>query len=521
MMFYCYFFLFCSIPLSFQVILNIPSLGTLEGISGESYEAYLRIPYAKPPINELRFMPPISPVSWQDVLDSTSYPPGCFQKYQSDFNFYSDIKFSEDCLFLSIWKPTSSSLGNYPVVVWIHGGFFTYGAAAEKDIVGKYMAQKEEIVHVLIQYRLGFFGFAASPELRELNPERTTGNYGILDQIAALKWIKNYISVFGGDPNRITLAGESAGGASVAYHMLIKPSQGLFNQAIMQSPAPFLVIQPLRKSYSKTKKILNKICNKQTSDKLISCLHNFNAELIIDLEIEKVLFATIDGYVFTKHFYLYLKDWTKIKSKIKAVLIGNNKNEATIWLPSDPISPEKYIESLLQTHENLKNAKKSDIDKIIKEYSCKKGDCRSRWSEVRSDNWFNCPTNILAKFFSESSTKVFMYLFSNNHEDYKSIAPWLKSYHSYEIPFVFHNVKKTYEINTEEEINLSNRMAKSWGNFIKGNYNDFYLSNKETNFKRVEFKTPVTFPYPFRENWKFKKCMNVWLPIYKPKRLKK
>jgi para-nitrobenzyl esterase len=190
------------------------------------------IPFAAPPIGELRWQAPRPPVPWEGVRDATEFGPRCLQG-----QIFSDIVFkdlSEDCLSLNIWTPAKAE--RLPVMVWIHGGGFQAGSGAEPRHDGEAFARKN-VVLVTINYRLGVFGFFAHPELTRESGRNASGNYGMLDQVAALQWVKDNIAAFGGNPGNVTIFGESAGSFAVSALMASPLAQGLFHKAIGESGA--------------------------------------------------------------------------------------------------------------------------------------------------------------------------------------------------------------------------------------------------------------------------------------------
>jgi len=204
--------------------------------------AYKGIPYAQPPVEELRWKPPMPINRWKGVLNARDFGSHCIQ-----FGSYPDMVFhdpgpSEDCLTLNIWEPADIKLDRkspgLPVMVWIYGGGFTTGGTSENRQNGEFLARRGVIV-VSMNYRLGLFGFLALPELTTESDHHTSGNYGLLDQAAALAWVKRNIAVFGGDPDNVTLFGESAGSFSVSAQMASPLTTGFFTKAIGESGAAF------------------------------------------------------------------------------------------------------------------------------------------------------------------------------------------------------------------------------------------------------------------------------------------
>ncbi len=206
--------------------------GSLAGrmVPGGTVQAFLGIPYAAPPVGPLRWRPPQPARGWTGVRDATRPGFACMQAVPASAAYGP----SEDCLTLNVWTPGATGRRPLPVMVFIHGGGFVFGSGAEPAYDGTALARRG-VVLVTLNYRLGVFGFLAHPALtRETG---TSGNYGLLDQVAALRWVQANIAAFGGDPHRVTLFGESAGGTSVAMLLATPPAAGLFQRAILQSPA--------------------------------------------------------------------------------------------------------------------------------------------------------------------------------------------------------------------------------------------------------------------------------------------
>jgi para-nitrobenzyl esterase len=209
-------------------------LGAVEGQSEGALHVFKGLPYALPPIGPARWTPPKPVEKWQGKKLATAFGPACFQPLSTSKNIYADdpAQMSEDCLSLNIWTPNGAKTA--PVLVWIHGGALVSGSSSEAIYDGANLA-KRGVVVVTINYRLGVLGYLAHPELSAESPLGVSGNYGLLDQIEALRWIKRNIAAFGGDPSKVTIAGESAGGLSVMYLMVSPAARGLFSKDIAES----------------------------------------------------------------------------------------------------------------------------------------------------------------------------------------------------------------------------------------------------------------------------------------------
>ena len=203
--------------------------------------AYKGIPYAQPPVDELRWRPPQPIGKWKKVLYRRDFGPHCLQSGSYPDMVFHDPGPSEDCLTLNVWapsdaKPTSKKSAGLPVMVWIYGGGFTTGGTSENRQDGQFLAHRGVIV-VSMNYRLGIFGFLALPELTGESANHTSGNYGLMDQTAAIAWVRRNIAAFGGDPANITVFGQSAGSSPSATQMASPLASGLFAKAIGQSGA--------------------------------------------------------------------------------------------------------------------------------------------------------------------------------------------------------------------------------------------------------------------------------------------
>ena len=219
--------------------------GVLEGVVSADglVRSFKGVPYAAPPVGPLRWKPPQPVPAWTGVREAINYGPRAMQgRIYSDMVFH-DKGPSEDCLYLNIWQPENPPTNKLPVMVWIHGGGYVAGASSEPRQDGGNLS-KLGVMVVSFNYRMGLFGFFAHPELATESPQNATGNYGLLDQVAALQWVHDNIAAFGGDPDNVTIFGESAGSFSVSALMASPLSQGLFRRAIGESGAMFSKIHP-------------------------------------------------------------------------------------------------------------------------------------------------------------------------------------------------------------------------------------------------------------------------------------
>jgi para-nitrobenzyl esterase len=212
--------------------------GQLRGVMADNTASVIfkGIPYAKPPVGELRWRPPESPATWSGIRDANQFSQSCIQPTNTSSFVWTrgDFDVSEDCLYLNIWSDTE--VKKQPVMVWFHGGAHTSGQGHSEIFNGTRLSQ-QGVVLVSINYRLGAFGFLAHPWLSQESEHASSGNYGLLDKIAALNWVKDNIEQFGGDAENVTIFGQSAGSQSICSLMASPLAKGLFHKAIGQSAA--------------------------------------------------------------------------------------------------------------------------------------------------------------------------------------------------------------------------------------------------------------------------------------------
>jgi len=215
--------------------------GAISGLRENGLDVYKGIPFAAPPMGDLRWRPPVRPAPWRGTRKAEKFAPACMQVGVS-MPGETAAAVSEDCLYLNIWTPAKTGHKHLPVIVWIYGGGYINGSAAMPLYWGDRLAKKGVIV-VTIAYRLGPLGFLALPELTRESPHHSSGNYGLMDQIAALEWVQRNITPFGGDPKCVTIAGQSSGSISVSILMASPLAKGLFQRAIGESGGLFEPLQ--------------------------------------------------------------------------------------------------------------------------------------------------------------------------------------------------------------------------------------------------------------------------------------
>ena len=225
-----------------QALIKETQSGHLQGAwanEQEGIQVFRGVPFAQPPVGDLRWRPPVPVEPWEDVKSAERFGPACYQAFSEDAFVWSRGQFerSEDCLYLNIWAKAETA-APLPVMVWFHGGAHTGGFAHVELFDGTALARKDVLL-VTVNYRLGPWGFLAHPALSAESDQDSSGNYGLLDKIAALQWVQDNIEAFGGDASNVTIFGQSAGSMSVCALMASPLAEGLFHKAIGQSAACF------------------------------------------------------------------------------------------------------------------------------------------------------------------------------------------------------------------------------------------------------------------------------------------
>ncbi|MFX0081708.1 MAG: carboxylesterase/lipase family protein [Candidatus Hodarchaeota archaeon] len=436
--------------------------GKLQGYSEKGVEVYKGIPYAEPPIGDLRFLPPVAKEPWDGVLDATKYGPCSFQGYNQFADWYEKLEpESEDCLTLNIWTPGADD-EKRPVLFWIHGGGFTAGGGKQEFTEGLALAKRGNVVVVTINYRLGLLGFSYIPDV--------TINAGILDQALALKWVHDNIEAFGGDPKNITIFGASAGGYSVLMLPVMPQAKGLIRRVIAES-APRINSEVSDKS---TRAVMRKLKIKKGD---IESLRKIPPERIIEAQNEYVesdptnLIAfrpLIDGNTIPKH---PLKAFQDGDLKNIDFLIGTTLNEAKILVSLDPrmnemvkAAGENAILALLGTT-GLDMNKRREIIDIYK--SARRGKFPIQpidlLDAVGTDSLIRIPTIRLLEAQSKHQPNTFNYMFNFTCPLFDGA---LGCPHALEVPFVFNTLTATgipKLIGQGPDIeNLSEKMMNAW-----------------------------------------------------------
>ncbi len=448
------------------------SYGKVRGYSRRGVIKFKGIPYAAPPIGNLRFKAPAPVDSWSDVRDATRFSPVAPQPPSTLESLFGEpMPQSEaECLTINIWTNDLNAKGR-PVMFWIHGGGFITGSGASLD--GARLVQRGNVVVVSINYRLGYLGFLYMPDVSDADT-----NVGLLDMIAALKWVKENISFFGGDPNNVTIFGESAGGMAVSTLLAMPSAKRLFHRAISQSGAAHkLGFNP--KVGTKVYEDLLKDLDVKKGD--IQVLRKIPIEKFLipqepTLRIQEDVLRLgpiIDKMSLPEHPLEVIR---KGFAKNVDLLIGTNLDESKLWLLLTPQVNKLTEEELLQFVKGRMNfLKKDEITSkmLIDIYREGRKTPRNIMEAILTDYSFRIPAIQLAEAQCEHQPNTYMYLFAWKHP---MDGGKYGAMHALELPFVFGLLGNQdvgfFPRKSEETLSLSEKMMDTWISFVyNGNPN--------------------------------------------------
>lgn len=460
------------VSLAIAVLVTAPALaapqvsirqGALQGVQADGVVAYKGIPYAQPPVDALRWRAPVPAAGWTGVRDAKAFGPACPQPPQDPKGLYSGgmAAMSEDCLSLNVWAPEGAR--KLPVMVWIHGGALIGGGSSEPLYDGTKLA-KQGIVLVSINYRLGLLGYFAHPALSAESPQQLSGNYGLLDQIEALKWVRDNIEAFGGDPAQVTIAGESAGGLSAIALLASPQAKGLFDKAIVQSgymPAYRALHEETLglASAEAAGAALGDKAGAKTADQLrkTNIVKLFLAGMATGWQPEPV----IDGVVLTRQLADTFARGEQAKA---AVLAGFNEGEIRslmFLMPPAPKTSEAYVADVRKRF-----GAKADAYLAVYPGTDPKADVMA---SIR-DGLYGFAAQYLVQQQAAIGQGAYLYYF--RHATPAQKARDLAAFHASEIPYVFGQLGKEgpnwpRAPSTPEEAALSDAMLNYWVSFVR------------------------------------------------------
>ncbi|KAK0162670.1 hypothetical protein PV327_006428 [Microctonus hyperodae] len=483
--------------------------GLVRGISrtvlDHDVHVFLGIPFAKPPIGPLRFRKPLAIEPWHGILNATTLPNSCFQEryeyfpgFEGEEMWNPNTNVSEDCLYLNIWVPQKLRLRHkespgmsenkgMPMLVWIYGGGYMTGTATLDVYDADLMAATSNVIIASMQYRVGAFGFLYLNKHFD-NSEEAPGNMGLWDQALALKWLKNNAPAFGGDPDAITIFGESAGGGSVSLHLISPVTRGLVRRGILQSGtlnAPWSFMTGEKANEVARVLVDDCGCNStmliENPARVMACMRSVDAKTISVQQWNSYWgilgfpsAPTIDGVFLPKHPLDLIRETDFTDTEI---LIGNNQNEGTYFILYDFIDYfEKDQPSFLQREKFLgivntifKNMSEVEREAIAFQYTDwerpKDGyRYQKAIADVVGDYFFICPSTLSAQLFAERGVKVYYYFFTQRSST-NLWGKWMGVIHGDEVEYVFGHPLNMSLKYTDKERDLSMRMILTYSSF--------------------------------------------------------
>lgn len=429
--------------------------GLLQGTAEDGLTVYKGIPFAAPPIGNLRWKAPEPAAKWTGVRMADKFAPGAVQGINPPSGK------SEDCLYLNVWSPAKSTKEKLPVLVWIYGGGFAVGYTSDPMYSGEKLAKKG-VVFVSVAYRVGQLGFLAHPELSKESPHHVSGNYGLLDMIAGLQWIKKNISAMGGDPDKVTIFGESAGGIAVSMLCASPLAKGLFRGAISESggsfgPARATTYPGENLKYLKDAEITGEGYAKAAGVTSIDELRKIDADKLPGGRGIGMSWPIIDGYTIPDDQHILYEAG---KYNDVPVLVGYNSDEGASFSP--PKTPEEYISGVQKRYGKF-------ADELIKAYPAGTSTVPKTARDLARDAAFGWQTWSWARLHAKNGkSKVFYYYF-DQHPNYPDSSKRFGygSPHGQEVAYVFQHLNTADHNITKTDIDISDAMSTYWTNFAK------------------------------------------------------
>jgi para-nitrobenzyl esterase len=434
--------------------------GLVQGTSEDGLTVYRGIPFAAPPVGDLRWRAPEPAASWEGVRQATKFAPMPVQRMGNPSGEQRPM--SEDCLYLNVWTPAKSASAHIPVLVWIYGGGFNMGSTSEPNYSGEKLAQKG-VVLVSIAYRVGQLGFLAHPELSAESPHHVSGNYGLLDMIAGLQWVQKNIAAFGGDPGKVTIFGESAGGIAVSMLCASPLAKGLFHGAISQSGGSFGPPRPTLFPGENLKVLADaersgEVYAKSAGASSIAELREVPADKLPAGGFGQAMaWPIIDGWVIPDDQY---KLYEAGHYNDTPILVGYNSDEGASFRP--PKTPEEYITGVKARYGPF-------ADRLLKAYPVGTDTVPKTARDLTRDAAFGWHTWIWAKLQAKTGhSKVFYYYF-DRHPDYPADSPraGYGSPHGMDVAYVFEHLDSSKPGITKTDLEISDAMSTYWVNFAK------------------------------------------------------
>ncbi len=368
--------------------------------SGDAIRLYKGIPFAAPPVGDRRWRPPEPVTPWKGIREATAFAADCPQEMRPGSRAG---RTDEDCLALNIWTPARTAAEALPVMVWFYGGSFVFGSASDIRFDGEAFARKG-VVLVTAAYRVGLFGYLAHPELSRESPRGSSGNYGILDQIAALGWVQRNISAFGGDPKRVTAFGVSAGSASIALLLTSPLAEGLFQRAILESPGAFRPLAGLEDAERAGQTLGSDIVRlRQMSAGELLAKTDLLVPKVRGLTTPRILRPIRDGWVIRED---ERDAFQAGRFHAMPMIVGGNADEGATLTAAWPMRTPDDLQTLLATSFPRAAETANGLYPAAQD-----GEVRGRVAEVFADTQFNYGVRQLAEANSARCSQTWRYLF--------------------------------------------------------------------------------------------------------------
>ncbi len=427
--------------------------------------AFLGLPFAQPPLDALRFAAPRPAAPWQGVRDATRFQPACMQQGKVP----AEIGMSEDCLYLNVYVPAGTARdAALPVLVFFHGGRYWSGRASENPV--EFLAAQAQAIVVTVAYRLNAFGFLAT----DAPAQRTHANAGVQDQQMALRWLAANVRAFGGDPSKLTLFGESAGGGSVLMHLLARDSTGLFTNAILQSPWQWR-LPTLREATEGTRALARtRGCATDDDNAMRDCLRRLPADRLLPTLAESHAFQpTVDGRLLQAQPLALLQAGRFHRQA--GVMLGLNADEGHFmamsrsgWKKPDEAVPDAaYLKAVREALQPFYGD--AQVDEVLSWYAPLRA-AQGNWqalSRLLGDFYLNCGSYGAARAIAQHSRRpAFAYWF--DHVSANQPKRFLGAAHGTELDFLFGTqvYPPAYALTADDQA-LSRRMMAAWGAFAR------------------------------------------------------
>lgn len=443
-----------AIPGAAQPSPVMTEYGLVQGVAEKDLTVYRGIPFAAPPVGDLRWRPPQRAAKWEGLRQADKFAR---DPYQGD----GKGNVGEDCLYLNIWTPAKSSNERVPVLVWIYGGGFAGGSTSTPTHNGEHLARKG-VVLVSINYRVGALGFLAHPELSAESPHKVSGNYGLLDQIAGLQWVQKNIAKFGGDPDRVTIFGESAGGIAVSMLCASPEAKGLFHGAISQSGGSFGPTRPTTypgenmRTLAQAEQAGVAFAQRAGVDS-IAALRALPPDKIPGGFGSGAGWPIVDGRVIPDDQHKLYEDG---KYNDVAILVGYNSDEGLSF--SRERTPAEFIANVEKRYGPF-------AEKLLKAYPVGTDSVPKTARDLMRDAAFGWQTWAWARLQARTGkSKVFFYYFDQHPKrDAESQQADHGMPHGVDVPYVFQTLDRNDTKLTPDDFAISETVATYWTNFAK------------------------------------------------------